>query len=319
MASNNSKLVLFEECVSSRDESQSSVDSGFMRIDSNKAGSTWMSEEEPPEGGFIPFDDLFHMGTHTHLFVVAVLCISCGTFSYMLIDWNDLVGMWVTMGLLFVQLIWAVDKLPFLRIRTQDYMDSSISLISATLEETIGDQNKSMRSRSIWQRVFCCCCAAKKGSYVVQYSAPSAIHGRPVVVRKTLWSGVWDDDLSSSENGFVEVTRLWCKDGEPFSAYPRHVIEDHHARYKTWVLYFLPLLLLTVVVVAYNIWYTNDVVWGNHIKYLPAIFHTYGTLAVVILLPLICYVGKFTYHVQYGGEESSSDGAVVVDVATMTA
>jgi hypothetical protein len=281
--------------------------SGYVMIDkTGTAGTTWIEDEYREEE--VPFDELFHLFTKTHLFVIAVLYLSCGILFHMLIDWSDVIGLWINLGLFFLQLVWAVDKIPGLRIRTQDYLKSSIPLISATLEETTRGT-----SRTDWER--CCCCLAprSKSSYVVLYSAPSAYYARTVGVRKTLQSGYWDADLATShEDGFAAMTKLLCKDDDPFSAYPRYAIEEHHSRYKTWVRYYLPLLILTTCVVLYNIWYTKTTAWGTHVDYLPPALCTFAALATLILPNLIYVSRKFVTDVNGGGKEISPDGAVVV-------
>lgn len=284
--------------------------SGYIMIDKTGTGGTTWTEDEyhPQKREEAPFDELFHLFTKTHLFIIAVLYVSCGIMFGMLIDWNDIIGLWINLGLFLLQLTWAVDKLPGLRLRTQDYLKSSVPLISATLEET--NQGK---PRTAFQQ--CCCCLApkSKSSYVVLYSAPSEYYARPVGVRKTLQSSAWDVDLATSrEDGFTELTKLLCKDDDPFSAYPQFAIQEHHSKYKTWVLYYLPLLLLTTCVVLYNIWYTKHTRWGTHVDYVPPALYTFGALAILILPPLVYVARKFVTDVASGGEEMSPDGAVVV-------
>lgn len=301
----------------SEDSEEYSIDdassSDYVMIE--KATTEWTEVDGDPIEVAAPFEELFHVCTSTHIFVVSVLYVSFGLTSHMLIDWNDLISLGIIMSLLLMQLIWSVDKLPLLRIRTQDYVNTPKAVIVATLEETIGDA-KHAKKRTWCQRLFCCCCSTGKTmSYVITYKAPSAMYGRPVTVRKTLSSGVWDADLASSPDGFVELTKLICKEGDPLSAYPRHAIEEQHTRYKTWVLYFLPMLLLTIAVLLYNLWYANEMHWGTHSKWVLPMLYTFGSLTVLTVLPLMCYIRRFVYNVHYGGEEVSGEGSVVVSVS----
>jgi hypothetical protein len=227
-----------------------------------------------------------------HLFKLTLMLIPiCVMFKY-LIDWNDIISLYVEFLLLLIQLVFTIDKIPGMRLNTQSYLSGAT--IRATLEET------RTRSRRFMFK------GPKKTHYVVLYMTTGG-DGRPMAIRKTLQAGVFDDDLPNDEATSHRnvLTDLVCREGAPFSAFPRSAVWKHHLRYRQWMLYFMPILVVTCIVIAYNLYCTLTVEWGriHHIQLLTPLGIIYGALYAVVLIPTIYKVRRWKYDVSYGGDE----------------
>jgi hypothetical protein len=205
-----------------------------------------------------------------------------------LIHWNDIFSLYFGLGILLIQLIFTVDKLPGMRLNTRSYLSGPT--INATLEET------RVKKIKIFQ-------GPKRTHYVVLYNAVN--DGRTMLIRKTLQAGYFDDDLPQNTATKNALTELVCREGAPFSAFPKAAVWKHHLRYRQWLLYFLPILIVTIFCVGYNLYFSFNVEWGRkqHIALLKPIFIIFSLLYVTILVPLIYVVRRWKYDISYGGEE----------------
>ncbi len=146
----------------------------------------------------------------------------------------------------------------------------------------------------------------KKTHYVVLYSTIGE-DGRRMAIRKTLQAGVFDDDLPNDDATSHRnvLTDLVCREGAPFSAFPRSAVWKQHLRYRKWMLYFLPILVVTCTAIAYNLYCICTVEWGrlHHIQLLKPLGIIYGVLYAVVLIPIVYKVRRWKYDVSYGGDE----------------
>jgi hypothetical protein len=223
-----------------------------------------------------------------HLLKVIFTTMCLGFAFIILINWNDILSLHFGLGILLIQLIFTVDTFPGMRLNTRSYLSGPT--INATLEET------KIKKRKFFH-------GPKRTHYVVLYNTIN--DGRTMLIRKILQAGFFDDDLPQNTASNNALTDLVCREGAPFSAFPKAAVWKHHLRYRTWVLYFLPILLLTIASIAYNLYFSFHVEWGRkqHIALLRPIFITYGVLYVIILSPLIYVVRRWKYDVSYGGDE----------------
>lgn len=227
-----------------------------------------------------------------HLFKVTLIVLVVSAFFKLLIDWNDIVALYVGFALLLVQLIFTVDKIPGLRLNTQSYLTGPT--IHSNLEETRKRTKKFFRG-------------PKRTHYVVLYTT-TGLNGKPMVIRKVLQAGVFDEDLPQDNATRNVLTDLVCREGAPFSAFPRSAVWKHQLRYRKWMLYFMPVLVVTCVAIPYNLYCSYTVEWDqtHHIELLKPIFVIYGVLYLLVLLPLLYKIRKWKYDVSYGGEDITS-------------
>lgn len=269
---------------SNRSEEEDTTIAGFVIIDKVQD-----DEEEPSPTKLYIFS---HFCRVWHLFKLSLYLVPiCFMYKY-LIDWNDIVALYVEFLLLLIQLVFTIDKIPSMRLNTHSYLSGPT--IRSTLEET------RRRSRRFMFK------GPKKTHYVVLYNTIGE-DGRLMAIRKTLQAGVFDDDLPSDDATSHRnvLTDLVCREGAPFSAFPRSAVWKHHLRYRQWMLYFLPILVVTCIAILYNLYCTVTVEWGriHHMQLLKPLGIVYGVLYAVVLTPIIYKVRRWKYDVSYGGDE----------------
>lgn len=257
-------------------ESSGSGDFVILDVEGNesksKNRSKWSKRRTSPYRGLYR--------TPRHQLALVCVVLTYVPLTYFFIKWQDIAALWFNLGLLLLQLAFAVDKLPLLRLHTQSYFAGPA--LTSTLEETT-------------QKTFLC---RHKACAVVQYDSPPG--HRPVLIRKTLLPSLYDDDFVS------ESSRILTIEGYPFSAFPEAAVVRHHQRFKSWLRYLLPLLLMTIAAVLFNLYVSNTIYWGAHKLLIEPVLFVYAILAPLVLLPLLFKFVIWKYKVMYDGEEVST-------------
>jgi hypothetical protein len=174
--------------------------------------------------------------------------------------------------------------------------------IFATLEET-----KVITSRIIVSN-WCNYNPIHKKHYVVLYNAMNT-KGNPISIRKTLEPSIFEKDLIDDQTcDSSSITELAFRDGNYLSAYPRVVILKYHARMKWWIFYCLPFFLITMLLIACNLFYSSSVTYGRsrHLKNLKTVLILFAILYSIILIPLAYAIGRWRNAVIYGGRKLSN-------------
>lgn len=224
-----------------------------------------------------------------YLFTILVIVVPIGVMFKYLIEWKNILALWIQLALLLIQLIFALDKIPYLRLDTKAYLASPT--ITGALEEIKKDMGEH------W---------FKKSHYVVLYHTTD--EDGPISIRKTLKSGIFDGNLVDETKGEYSVfTDLVCKEGEPFSAFPRKIVRKYHQRYKRWRLYMIPVMVVTCLAIIGNVYYSCH--WKkshkNQLELMKPAFIVYGVLYVIVLPPLMYYIRLWQYDVTHGGHETN--------------
>lgn len=240
--------------------------------DSESIGPLRLVEDFPKFAS--PYDGLFSI---RHILALICIVITLGPAFYFFITWHDIVALWVSFGLLWIQLIWAVDKMPGLRLDTESYFKGIF--VDAMLEET-GRKTSMKRPITV---------------YVVQYEI--LFDGRPMTIRKTLKPGVFDGDF------LVHTGQLLSADEFPFSAFPEYVLETHHKRYRWWLRYFVPPLILTVLAIVFNMSYSYEANFQLNKDKIILVLITFGILIPISTIPLAYKIRRWRQDVTNGGQE----------------
>jgi hypothetical protein len=265
-------------------EEEDTTIADFVIIDRNG------DEEDEPSAAKIYFWGYFC--SPRHLCKVTLIIVSICISIKLLVDWNDIIALYVLFALFLVQLIFAVDKIPGLGLNTRSYLTGPT--IPSNLEET------RKRTRKFFK-------GPKRTHYVVIYTT-TGLNGKPMVIRKVLQAGVFDDDLPQDNATQSVLTDLACREGAPFSAFPRSAVWKHHLRYRRWMLYFMPIFIVTAIAIPYNLYVSYNVEYDqfHHIERLKPIYVVYAVLYPLVLLPLLYKIRRWKYDVSYGGEEITS-------------
>lgn len=240
-----------------------------------------------------------------HLFKITIICIALVLTLGYLMCWNDILALYIEFSLLLVQLVFAIDKLPGMRLDTRSYMRGRA--VAATLNDT-----KLVRVTNVFS-------ALKKPSYVVVYTTNKA-DGSAVTIRKTLQPGFFDKDLIDGEICDTKyLTDLVCKEGAPFSAFPRKAVRRHSRRENKWILYFMPILVVTFHAIMFNLFLSYHFLvyvpraHMKHVHLLTPLYIIFGILYIAILVPLAFGIKRWVNDVHNGGEVITTEDACPSD------
>ncbi len=235
-----------------------------------------------------------------HLIKLTIVCIALGIALGYLMCWNDIIALYIEFALLLVQLVFTIDKLPSMRLDTRSYLRGPA--VAATLDET-----ELVRATNVFS-------ALKKPRYVVTYTTNEA-DGSVMTIRKTLQPGFFDKDLIDGEICDTRyLTDLVCKVGAPFSAFPRKAVKRHIGREKKWILYFMPILVVTFHAILFNLFLSYHFLvyvpkaHTKHVHLLTPLYIIFGVLYAVILFPLAFGIKRWVNDVHTGGEVISTVG-----------
>jgi hypothetical protein len=233
-------------------------------------------------------------GSACHLLKTATIGIAVALFFGFLMYWNDIMALYIEFTLFLIQLVFAIDKFPGFRLDTRSYLSGPA--VTATLTET-----KLVRVNNA-------CDILKKSRYVVEYMVHNE-DGSFMTIRKTLQPGIFDRELIDGEIFDTSfVTDLVRQEGKPFSAVPRKLVERHTKREYRWILYLMPILVVTINAIIFNLFLSyRDLAFlsrvrGSHYHPLTHIYIVFGVLYTIILVPLAHGTRRWLHYVHNGGE-----------------
>jgi hypothetical protein len=225
-----------------------------------------------------------------YIFKMLLIVIPIGVMFKYLIDWNDIVALYIEFAFLLIQLVFVLDKIPGMRLDTKSYLSGPT--ITGALEEIKTNMGG-----------YC----FKKSHYVVLYHTTNN-DGRPISIRKTLQAGILDGNLVDEKKGNYDVlTDLACKEGAPFSAFPRSTVRKLHKRYRRWIRYLMPILVVTCLAIICNLYYScrGKQARINHSELIKPVFIVNAVLYTIVLPPLIYCIRRWHQDVNNGGHETN--------------
>ena len=231
-----------------------------------------------------------------HRLKALLIVVLSGVVFLQLITWNNILALYIEFSSLLVQLAYAIDKFPGLRLDAKSYLSGAF--IAATLEETkqVGPSILHPRRRT---------------HYVVVFTSRKE-DGSAITIRKTLKPSIFDRELHDGEVFETRfITELVSREGMPFSAFPQKSVYRHIKRQVRWFLYFMPILVSTCLAIVlsliiYRLEYSS---YGfdraRQAKLITSVFIVFGILYPLILIPIAFGVRNWLDDVTNGGEEIS--------------